>query len=808
VTTEDSTADGLDESVEADQYQALVEHAIDVVWETDLDSLISWATPSVTHVLGWDAHALLGTSLLDLVHPDDLERAMAERATIRAAGTTLKAAVPFQVRFRAHDGSYVAMSGTASVMTNPATDSSRVITSMRNVDGQVAAHDALRSSEVRYRLLAENASDIVTLVAPDGLLVWMSPSVNRILGWDPAELIGSRPWNLIHPEDREAAAQSFAEASVPDRPPPPVELRFRSKDGNYVWLSAAAHRTDGGDFLVSYRRVEDQVRARRALSESEERFRLLAENAQDLVFSLDTHAIIQWVSPSSVGLLDYSPQELVGQFGGILIKPEDLPILLDTATEAREGQPATCRIRLLTKAGADRWVQATPRALYDHEGILIGGVIGVRDVHDEVLTRAALEHEVQFDGLTGLAKRPLALTRIQDILDTRQASGWALLCVGVDGMTAINQAYTHVAGDDVLRAVAGRLVDAVGAADRVARIAGDEFAVLMRDIVSSSDAANAAERILSLVRGPVRVADGHVDVTACLGIAFSDGQTADGLLRDATAAMRQAVAIGPNRWEFLDGNVGERSRETLRIQGALVEDIDRGRLVPWLMPIVDLHDGRVVGYEALVRWLQDDGTVLEPDTFLRIAESTGAILAIDRAMLAQVVDLLVTLPVDQHAAVNMSAATLASGGLASLVTDELARAGAAPRRLHLEVTETALLRLTDSVRHNMEQLASLGISWWVDDFGTGFSSISHLRDLPIAGLKLDQSFTRTLTLADTHATRLAQGLVGLAEGLGLATIAEGIETREQSQVLIGQGWQRGQGMLYGLAAPLATASSG
>jgi EAL domain-containing protein (putative c-di-GMP-specific phosphodiesterase class I) len=137
------------------------------------------------------------------------------------------------------------------------------------------------------------------------------------------------------------------------------------------------------------------------------------------------------------------------------------------------------------------------------------------------------------------------------------------------------------------------------------------------------------------------------------------------------------------------------------------------------------------------------------------------------------------------------------------VTSALADAGVDAHRLHLEVTETALLQVTDTVRDTMEQLAGLGVAWWVDDFGTGFSSISHLRDLPISGLKLDRTFTAGLTLNDTHATRLAQGLAGLAAGLGLQTVAEGVETIEQVNVLMSQGWQMGQGWLYGQAAPPA-----
>ncbi len=339
----------------------------------------------------------------------------------------------------------------------------------------------------------------------------------------------------------------------------------------------------------------------------------------------------------------------------------------------------------------------------------------------------------------------------------------------------------------------------------MARIAGDEFAVMVPDIHDATDAAAAAERILAAVRGPVTVGEASVDVTACAGIAMANHGDAEDLLRDSTAAMRQATARGHDRWEFLDGNVGKQTREALILQTSLRDAIGAGSLRPWLMPIVRLVDGTVLGYEVLVRWVHADGTVTGPADFLDVAERSGLIVDIDHEMLCRAIDLLHESSAIERLAVNVSAATLASGTLTAKVAEALDASGVDPRRLHLEVTETSLFEVTSGVRSTMQEIAGLGVAWWVDDFGTGYSSISHLRDLPITGLKLDQSFTAGLTLVDTQATKLSQGLVGLAEGLGLKTIAEGIETVEQSAVLIRQGWQQGQGWLYGkpAAAPVS-----
>ena len=666
-------------------------------------------------------------------------------------------------------------------------------------------HDRILSRETQYRLLTEHASDVVVQVALDGTLEWISPSVTRLLGYEPAQLIGTDLWVLIHPDDRAAAAASLADAATPGHPPLPLATRFCKSDGSYVWLSAAARKTPEGLFVVSFREVDEEVRARQALLDSEVRYRLLAENAMDLVFSLDMHAVITWVSPSAVRMLGYGPEELIGQFGGMLIVEEDLPLLLSAAADARTGLPVSCQIRMLMKSGDERWVEATPRALHDDAGDLVGGVIGVREAHEEVLARTALVHASDYDALTGLANPALALARIQGVLDTHEPEAWALVCVGVDGMTAINQAYTYAAGDAVLAAVAARLVTAVEDETSVARIAGDEFVVLVDGISDATDAASAAAQLLSVVRGTVDYGGVQIDVSASAGIALAHGGDVQGLLRDSTAAMRQASAKGPDHWEFLDGDVAEQARRALSLQSSLREAVRQGRIEPWFMPIVGLTDGAVVGYEVLARWIRGDGRIALPAEFLAVAERTGLIVDIDRAMLERSVALLGESQGIERLAVNVSAATLANGSLTALVVDALQKSDVDARRLHLEVTETSLVKVTKQVRRTMEEIAGLGASWWVDDFGTGFSSISHLRDLPISGLKLDQSFTAGVTRPDTAAARLALGLVGLASGLGLQTIAEGIENAQQAEVLTAQGWQMGQGWLFG--RPIATTAS-
>jgi PAS domain S-box-containing protein/diguanylate cyclase (GGDEF)-like protein len=544
---------------------------------------------------------------------------------------------------------------------------------------------------------------------------------------------------------------------------------------------------------------------KRRISEQADLYRLLAENVVDAVISIRPDGTVTWASPSITGILGHSPEALVGRTMSDLLHPSGPEPSTSATPVFVPAHDETQVLILRVKAGGTVRVEATTRALRDNAGDITGFVIAMRDVEEQVRTREALVHEQEFDGLTGLAKRGLALERITEVLTGRPHGNWGLLCVGVNGLTAINHAYTHRGGDAVLTTVGDRLVTAAGAHDRIARIAGDEFVVIQPDITDETSAALAAECLLEAVRGPVLFDQTPIHVTASVGVAMSHGLDAEALLSDTTAAMRDAALLGPDRWAFVQGDVGARTREAMLLQSSLRDALAAGHLVPWFMPVVSLADDSLGGYEALVRWVHEDGSVTMPDDFLPLAEKAGLSADVDRAVFAAVLDRCAATPSHLEFGINISAATLGTPGFSQWMMDEVRGAGVDPSRLHLEVTETALFRVIDATVQEMQAVKAFGLSWWVDDFGTGFSSISHLRDLPIAGLKLDRSFTSDVAVEGSRAARLAEGLAGLAEGLGLSTVAEGVETVEQARALHHLGWMFGQGWHYGKAAPLLAA---
>jgi len=286
--------------------------------------------------------------------------------------------------------------------------------------------------------------------------------------------------------------------------------------------------------------------------------------------------------------------------------------------------------------------------------------------------------------------------------------------------------------------------------------------------------------------------------TASIGVAVSTStSTPDSLLRDTDSALYRAKAAGRARWRFFDGAMHAQAVARLIVEEQLRDAITGGQFVVYYQPIVALADAHVVGHEALVRWMHPTRGLLSPGDFLDVAEDTGLITAIGAQVLDQACTMLTDRPdLRGPISINVSAVQLAAPDWLGGVRDTLTRHQVDPARIVIEVTETAVLSLMDSARHALEALRRLGVGIHVDDFGTGYSSISVLRDLPVTGVKLDLRFVHDLTTGDSQANALAQGLSGLVNGMHLTSIAEGIETQMQADILRAQGWLCGQGYYF------------
>ncbi|WP_017463091.1 EAL domain-containing protein [Dyella ginsengisoli] len=431
-----------------------------------------------------------------------------------------------------------------------------------------------------------------------------------------------------------------------------------------------------------------------------------------------------------------------------------------------------------------------------------------REIRERERMQQQLRHQVMHDPLTGLPNRDFLRGRIDRALERMALDPQvrcALLYIDVDRFKIINDSLGHLAGDAVLKEVAQRLQACVREPDVVARLAGDEFAILLEHVDTPESAARVAQRVLDAVGHALPVSGRELQPSASLGIALGDSRYthADELLRDADKALYRAKELGRKRYAMFDDTLARNLVDELSMEGELRQGLQRGEFQPYLQPICRLETGELVGYEALLRWHHPERGTLLPGAFLRVAEDCGQIEAIDWQLFERACQALLRLPGDsEFLTLNVSAQHLRHGDFDHRLLGMIERVGVSPSRVIVEVTEGSLLDDPDRVRNILERLRLAGVGAALDDFGTGYSSLNYLHSLPLRILKIDRSFVQALDAGDANSSTVVEAILALARALDIHVIAEGIETQRQRSLLRNMACELGQGFLLGRPEPV------
>ncbi|MGH8073496.1 MAG: bifunctional diguanylate cyclase/phosphodiesterase [Lysobacter sp.] len=434
-----------------------------------------------------------------------------------------------------------------------------------------------------------------------------------------------------------------------------------------------------------------------------------------------------------------------------------------------------------------------------------------RQIREREQIQRQLQHEVMHDALTGLPNRGQLHERIESVLARLRddpSGRCALLYLDVDRFKVINDNLGHLAGDAFLREIGRRLQSCVRKPDLVARLSGDEFGILLEQVTPDGEDAGVtpsaiAQRVLDVLTEPMRIAGRVLEPSASIGIAIGDAHYdhADELVRDADSALYRAKGLGRKRWHLFDESLQRFAVDVLAIEAELRVAIRQDQLEPYLQPIVRLDDGQVVGHEALLRWNHPQRGVLSPADFLQVAEDSGLIEAVDWRIFKRSMTHAAALDDDTYLTINVAPRHLLREDFARRLLGLLSRTGLAPSRLVIEVTEGSLLDDSGCVRNLLEQLQDAGVGVALDDFGTGYSSLSYLHAFPLRMIKIDRTFLAALGKPGNCAA-VVSAVIALARALGMAVVAEGIETPEQHRLLLGLGCGFGQGYLFGRPAPV------
>ncbi|HEX7952910.1 MAG TPA: EAL domain-containing protein [Burkholderiales bacterium] len=540
------------------------------------------------------------------------------------------------------------------------------------------------------------------------------------------------------------------------------------------------------------------------LQEGEARFRALVQNSFDIITIHDSSGATIYESPAASRVLGYPPGTLIGKTPFETLHPKDVARARAAFDALIKGETVVAPVLMRFRHADGSWIhlEALGNNLLDHPGIR-GIVLTSRDVTQRKRAEERVQYLANYDVLTGLPNRFLMQDRLTQVMAHahRNRLRVALIHIGLDRFKMVNETLGHYVGDALLKQAAERVRKSTRDADTVARVGGDEFTIVVPNVVSLQTLSSVAEVMLDDLAKPFPSDNQDLFVSASVGISLypDDAASVDELIKHADAAMSRAKQLGRNNFQFFTADLNQEVQERMQIEAGLRTATQRDELSLLFQPKIDLATRRIFGAEALLRWKHPKLGMISPSRFVPVAEEAGLVGQIGEWVLHAACRQIREWQDAGHAlrvAVNVSARQFQEYDLAELVSDILKDTGVLARNLEIELTESAVMRDAESSIVTLERLAGLGVQIAIDDFGTGYSSLSYLKRLPLDVLKIDQSFVRDIS-SDPNDAAIVRAIITLARSLGIKVIAEGVENEAQLAFLNAYGCQYAQGYLFG-----------
>ena len=531
--------------------------------------------------------------------------------------------------------------------------------------------------------------------------------------------------------------------------------------------------------------------AEEALQESEERYRILVENARDIIFRTDNTGHFTFANPVTLFITGYSEEEIIGKHYKMLVRPDKLKEVITLFASQYENrvQNTYHEFPIITKDGHEIWIGENTQLLVED-----GHVSGFQAVARDITERRRMEGEIQYlathDSLTGLPNRLMFSQILNHAIQTakRYQRQFAVLFIDLDRFKIINDTMGHDAGDQLLQEIAARLKKILRTVDVVGRLGGDEFIILIEEVKELSQVVILADKILAGILKPITLMGKECRITASIGICMypKDAEDEQSLMKNADIAMYLGKEEGKNNYQFYSKDIQSKSLERLSIETNLRFALERNELSLHYQAQVDFKTNVIKGVEALLRWQNPYLGSVTPTQFIPVAEESGLIIPIGRWVLKTACAQNVAWQKQGLPAVcmsvNLSRRQLMDDHLIDDIRTALNDSGMAPNLLELEITESMVMHNPALIISVLTKLKSMGVRLAIDDFGTGYSSLAQIKDFPIDTLKVDRSFIRNIP-KDTEYRAITEAIIAMGKTLGLTVVAEGVETVEQMTFL-------------------------
>ncbi len=583
-----------------------------------------------------------------------------------------------------------------------------------------------------------------------------------------------------------------------------------AKEDNYSLRANTSSNDEMGKVVGAFNQMLDFVQQENIqLRESEEKFRLISESSKVGIFQLDTSGKCVYANTELAVISGLPVTEILKNNWLTAIHPEDLSAVENQwHTMLEKGQPVylDCRLKTPRIKSISGYVGLLKRP----DNQIIGYLGTINDISEIKNAQTQLEQMAFYDMLTGLANRRLFRNRLTHVINNldKEKNSLGLILVDLDNFKSVNDSLGHDSGDKLLKIFAGRLQQCVRASDTVARLGGDEFAIILPGIKNSRATAHVAEKVLAAIQQPILLNQNEQRITASIGISIApqNGVDAETIIKNADLALFHAKDNGKNNYQFFTAEMNIQLTNHLELIHDLRQTVKSCDFTLAYQPKVCLKQGKLVGFEALIRWRHNRRGVVGPTEFIPVAEETGLIVPLGRWVIttackqlramydAKIIDESVSM------AVNLSAHQFQDEELVDFIADRISTFELRPGQFEIELTESVLMENFDNAIEKLEALRRLGILISIDDFGTGYSSLGYLKRLPVNTVKVDRSFVTDIP-NDKSDMDITSAVIAMAHNLNYKVVAEGVETEQQLQFLIQSNCDYGQGYFFSEPLP-------
>jgi diguanylate cyclase (GGDEF)-like protein/PAS domain S-box-containing protein len=750
-----------------------------------------------------------------LVHPDDMPHVM------DVLNAHLEGKTPFyesEHRLRTHSGRWKWILARGKVMEwDKKGKPLRAVGTHLDITKRKRTEAALQTSESQYRELIETANSIILRWNAHRGIIFINRFGLEFFGFDKHEVIGKSVIGTIVPKTESTGrnlAQMMEQISLLPEPYANNENENIRKNGERAWISWTnkAIRDDQGK-LLELLSIGNDITARKL---AEQELRLAAsvfENTIEGVMITDSYSTILRINPAFSEITGYKSEEIIGQNPRVLQSGRHDKLFYTTMWRVlKESGHWQGQIWNRRKNGENYPQLLSISAVHGEDNTLTHYIGIFTDITEQKRAEERIRKLAYYDSLTLLPNRRLFKDRLKQALACAHRDGkWLiLLYLDLDRFKLINDSFGHPAGDQLLRNIVTRLQGCLRETDTVARLGGDEFTIILENFDTGEQAAqgamHVATKILHALSKSLYVHHHEVTITSSIGIAMypQDARTSSVLVKNADTAMYHAKSLGKNNFQFYSPEMNTKVKERVIMENRLCRALGRNEFLVYYQPQVNSQDGRINAVEALVRWKNEKGDIINPPDFLSIAEETSLILPLGEWILHSACEQLRRWQDSGHSelclSVNISPHQFRQKGLVDLIDRTLKETGIAPDHLELEITESSLMGYQDAIHTTLKALKKKGIRIALDDFGTGYSSLSHLRRFSVDSIKIDRSFIEGIP-DDSDDTAIIQAIIAMAQNLKLRVIAEGVETAQQEVFLRYHGCGYTQGFLYSDPVP-------